>query len=253
MFYALIILLHRPFVSGGQFASAVESTVSDAFEICEAAALKIDGLLRCYRTRFCIKSPPYFISYATYVSGTIHVRTAALKRQGSTAQQCLRNCLEILSEHQEICHAPRWSLSILLGLARRLHVDVGGHFTAYMSRTSDCGGLSSYGIDSAMIGFRPRSIEGSSKNKSNRQANALGMMTATNDVVAIAPQDSIWSLNTGIRSTESQSRRCNVSPAGEVDPVLNERDCIPEELALDMSFGFDPIFGPEMAEIDIFL
>jgi hypothetical protein len=138
MFHSLLILLHRPFVSEGHLKSVAKSAASRAFAICETAALEIDVLLRLYKSQWCIKSPPYFVSYATYVSATIHARTAAQNLPGSRAHQSLRNCLEILSEHQTVCHAPRRSMSILLELVRRLKVDVGAVFTASVSRTAVC-------------------------------------------------------------------------------------------------------------------
>ncbi|KAI7764589.1 hypothetical protein LZL87_003794 [Fusarium oxysporum] len=74
---------------------------------------------------FCFRTAPYFISYATYVSATIHVRMAAQKSAGSQAHLCLRNCLEILSEQQTWCHAPKRTMKILLGTMNRLGVNVG--------------------------------------------------------------------------------------------------------------------------------
>ncbi|KAF4438260.1 hypothetical protein FACUT_5125 [Fusarium acutatum] len=68
---------------------------------------------------------PYFISYATYVSATIHVRMAAQKSPGSQAHLCLRTCLEILSEQQTWCHAPKRTMRILLGIMNRLGVNAG--------------------------------------------------------------------------------------------------------------------------------
>ncbi|KAJ3543638.1 hypothetical protein NM208_g3465 [Fusarium decemcellulare] len=135
MYNSLIILLHRPFVSDGHLQSASESAARDAFSHCATAALEIHRMLQLYRRHFCLKSVPYFISYATYVSATIHVRMAAQKEPGSGAHQCLRSCLEVLTEHQAKCHAPRRTMKILLSIMQRLRVDV-GDFSTLVS--SDC-------------------------------------------------------------------------------------------------------------------
>ncbi|KAG5749625.1 hypothetical protein H9Q70_007717 [Fusarium xylarioides] len=97
-----------------------------------------DGLPECLRVdlndptssnilphNLSLLTAPYFISYATYVSATIHVRMAAQKSEGSQAHSCLRNCLEILSEQQTWCHAPKRTMKILLGIMNRLGVNVG--------------------------------------------------------------------------------------------------------------------------------
>lgn len=121
----MAIFLHRPYVSDGHLQSASASVARDAFSICASAALEINHILRLYRRHFSLHTAPYFISYATYVSATIHVRMAAQRRPGSGAHRCLRNCLEILVEQQTRCYAPRRTLQILLDLAGRLRVDVG--------------------------------------------------------------------------------------------------------------------------------
>jgi hypothetical protein len=124
MFHSLVILLHRPFVSDGHIHGTSASVIRDAFATCAAAASAIDGMLRAFLQQFCITTVPYFMSYATYVSGTIHVRIAAQSGQGSEAYQSLQNCLNVLSEQQGVCRAPRRARQILLRLARRLNVDI---------------------------------------------------------------------------------------------------------------------------------
>ncbi|OKL62290.1 hypothetical protein UA08_02308 [Talaromyces atroroseus] len=124
MFHSLVILLHRPFVSDGHIRGTSASVIRDAFTTCAAAASAIDGILRVFLQQFCITTVPYFMSYATYVSGTIHVRIAAQNGQGSEAHQSLQNCLNVLSEQQGVCRAPRRARQILLRLARRLNVSI---------------------------------------------------------------------------------------------------------------------------------
>ncbi|CAI6261787.1 unnamed protein product [Periconia digitata] len=142
MYHALVILLFRPFVSDGHLHALDSTKASSAFTACANAAIEIDSILKLYKTHFCLKTCPYFISYATYASGTIHARiaaqeTAAQEPGGSQFQKMLWSCFETLSNHQEICHAPRQSMKILLALANRLGVDAGS-FTAIPSRTDGC-------------------------------------------------------------------------------------------------------------------
>jgi hypothetical protein len=122
MFYSLVILLHRPFVSDGHINATSPSVIRDAFATCAAAASGVDTVLQVFQQRFCITTVPYFMSYATYVSGTIHVRIAAQRGRDSKAYKSLYNCLDILSQQQTVCRAPWRVRRILLGLARRLNI-----------------------------------------------------------------------------------------------------------------------------------
>ena len=92
-------------------------------------------MLQVYRQHFCLKSVPYFVSYATYVSATIHVRMAAQRGPESGAHKYLRSCLEVLGEHQAKCFAPRRTMRVLLAIMDRLNVHV-GDFSALA--TSSC-------------------------------------------------------------------------------------------------------------------
>ncbi|WAO90301.1 Fungal-trans domain-containing protein [Fusarium falciforme] len=135
MYNSLVILLHRPFVSDGHLQSASSSAARDAFSHCAVAALEIHHMLQVYRQHFCLKSVPYFVSYATYVSATIHVRMAAQRGPESGAHKYLRSCLEVLGEHQAKCFAPRRAMRVLLAIMDRLNVHV-GDFSALA--TSSC-------------------------------------------------------------------------------------------------------------------
>ncbi|OAA69333.1 Transcription factor [Akanthomyces lecanii RCEF 1005] len=124
MYDSLIILLHRPFVSEGHLQSTSSFTTREAFSHCVAAAFEVHGMIQLYRQHFCVKTVPYFMSYATYVSATIHARLASLKGMNSLAGKCLRDCLNVLAEQQTKCHAPRRTLRILKQLVRRLGLRV---------------------------------------------------------------------------------------------------------------------------------
>ncbi|RSL47386.1 hypothetical protein CEP54_013431 [Fusarium duplospermum] len=125
MYNSLVILLHRPFVSDGHLQSVSASAARNAFSHCAVAAREIHHMLQVYRQHFCLKSVPYFVSYATYVSATIHVRMAAQRGPESGAHKYLRSCLEILGEHQAKCFAPRRTMKVLLAIMDRLNVHVG--------------------------------------------------------------------------------------------------------------------------------
>ena len=139
MYNALVILLSRPFLSEGHLQALSEEHAGLAFAACVTAATEIDAILRLYKTHFCLKTCPYFISYATYASGTIHARVAAQRPAGSHSHQMLRHCLEVLSEQQRECHAPRQSMRTLLVLSKRLGVDVGAGLRADRSRGEEIG------------------------------------------------------------------------------------------------------------------
>jgi hypothetical protein len=139
MYHALTILLSRPFLSEGHLQTLSKEHAGLAFTACVTAATEIDAILRLYKMHFCLRTCPYFISYATYASGTIHARVAAQRPAGSQSQQMLRHCLEVLSEQQKECHAPRQSMKTLLGLVKRLGVDVGGGLRAERSRAEGLG------------------------------------------------------------------------------------------------------------------
>lgn len=139
MYHALVILLSRPFLSEGHLQDLSKEHTGLALTACVTAATEIDAILRLYNTHFCLKTCPYFISYATYASGTIHARIAAQRPAGSQSQQMLRHCLEVLSEQQKECHAPRQSMKTLLILAKRLSVDVGTNLRAERSRAEGLG------------------------------------------------------------------------------------------------------------------
>jgi hypothetical protein len=250
MFHALTILLHRPFVPEGHLKSVADSASNNAFSVCETAALEIDAILRWYKTQFCIKSPPYFLSYATYVSATIHVRIAAQHPQKSNAHRCLRNCLEILSEHQSVCHAPRRAMAILLRLAKRLKVDVGGVFTASASRTEACG-ISRLEGDNE--GPRVESISPWLESPSDvittsqrRSLGAVGTMESVNLTTGHATEPS----NAGIGPNDLSTTRVDCNPLGQMESVWPSVSHEMEGLFQDVTFDFDPLFGFDISQMD---
>lgn len=248
MFYALVILLHRPFVSEGHLKSVADLAARDAFSICETAAAEIDVILRWYKTQFCIKSPPYFLSYATYVSATIHVRSATHNPKRSKAHQRLRNCLEILSQHQDLCHAPRRSMSILLDLVKRLNVDVGTDFAASTSRAARCEeSRLEGGKETPTVASLPSLLDKFSNATSSDQAHPID--TADQRKISgltLAGPAEISNTATGsggLLAANDDSFRFIDS---DFQPVSSGLD----ELLPDMYFDFDPLFGFDISQMD---
>ncbi|KAK1243024.1 hypothetical protein MKX08_005836 [Trichoderma sp. CBMAI-0020] len=240
MFYALVILLHRPFVTEGHLSSTTSSTYH-ASSLCENAASRIDTVLRRYKKYWCIKSPPYFLSYATYVSATIHVRIAAEKPPASEAYNRLQNCLEILSEHQRICHAPRRSMAILVNLMRRLNVNVGGVLTG----TRDNDGQSSSQYDGGALGmYSGCQLNGDALNtvaskslRSQENINVMGVATTDSATTTTSHPDMATAFS-------------NDGPCEQANPASLPTDNGIDSLFTDMNFDFDPLFGFDMDEAD---
>ena len=120
----LLILLHRPFVSDGHLHSKPSIAVN-SFRVCTTAATEITNVLRAYDRAFSIKRAPYLVSYATYVSATIHVRIAAQRELGSEAHRCLATCLKVFKENQETNWAVRRASFVINHLMKRTKVILG--------------------------------------------------------------------------------------------------------------------------------
>ncbi|KAE9362916.1 hypothetical protein N431DRAFT_499246 [Stipitochalara longipes BDJ] len=122
MYNVLVILLHRPFVSDGHLHSTTLYAAREAFSKCSAAAFEVDRILQAYEQAFCLKATPYIISYATYVSATIHARLAAQGYRGDDAHTALQRCLNVLDIHQTVCWSSRRAKRVIDGLIARMGV-----------------------------------------------------------------------------------------------------------------------------------
>ncbi|KAK2749238.1 hypothetical protein FQN57_006854 [Myotisia sp. PD_48] len=74
LYYSLVILLHRPFISDGHLRSAVAPASS--WKRCSSAAKNITSIALSYKNTYTLRGAPYILSYAVYVACTIHVRNA---------------------------------------------------------------------------------------------------------------------------------------------------------------------------------
>ncbi|KAJ5774833.1 hypothetical protein N7457_009729 [Penicillium paradoxum] len=96
IYYSLVILLHRPFISDGHLRSA--TTPQHSWEKCSSAAQMISSIAETYRLAYGLPKAPYILSYAIYVASTIHVRNAAGDGASIVEHKCLLiSCLEYLS------------------------------------------------------------------------------------------------------------------------------------------------------------
>lgn len=66
-----------------------------------AAANQTVQIVRDYAQHYAIGSAPYILSYATYVSATIHARIVAHKGRGSVSFQSLIFCLNTLEQQRD--------------------------------------------------------------------------------------------------------------------------------------------------------
>ncbi|KAF2164409.1 hypothetical protein M409DRAFT_25286 [Zasmidium cellare ATCC 36951] len=254
MYQSLSILLHRPFVSGGHIGNVSDPSVDSAFSTSMKAAKEIDKILRLYVEHFCVKSCPYFLSYATYVSATIHVRLAAQHATGSRAHQSLRFCLEVLSEQQTRCHAPRQSMAILLGLMKRLNVDVGKTFVAAKPRSE---GMEGCQVDYPLEGTGRDDFLGNNQNLTTDTMLSLDDDLADYDLDAImktfdfSPQ--------GLLSTDDCDPETSLLSANQHEnqrgnnvihstSMLVADECL--QNSLNGPFTFDPLFGLDAPNFD---
>jgi hypothetical protein len=98
----LIILLHRPLITGSHGGAINPATIHESVNACTGAANQIVQILRDYSQHFSLSTAPYMLSYATYISATIHARIVAQKGSNSTVFQSLLMCRNILIEHRRL-------------------------------------------------------------------------------------------------------------------------------------------------------
>ncbi|KAE8447533.1 hypothetical protein EG329_010663 [Mollisiaceae sp. DMI_Dod_QoI] len=226
MFNVLIILLHRPFVSDGHLHSASSSLALDAFSRCSTAASEVDRIVRTYEQFLCLKSAPFMISYATYVSATIHVRLAAQSQPGSGAHKALRNCLAVLEIQQTICWSARRAKRVIDGLIARMGVvmENGESIVEVSDITS-----SNIDIDAIIRSF--------TREQYPAEAPTLRLPSTRDDG------------GPGLASTSGSALQLN-------NLAANENSLLGEQTVLmtgdDMGFLYDPIFGLNGTAFDSF-
>lgn len=108
-YQAIIILLHRPFISNNTLHQG--SPLKQSWDKCTKAARSITNILTAYRTAYTLRGAPYLASYACYVACTIHVRNAVVEQRRAdelsanartgTATSMLERTLGMLDELAE--------------------------------------------------------------------------------------------------------------------------------------------------------
>ncbi|KFA81984.1 hypothetical protein S40288_04364 [Stachybotrys chartarum IBT 40288] len=94
LYYTLLILLHRPFISDGHMRAA--GFPSRSWERCSEASQCISHIARCFRDAFTLSSAPYILGYTIYVACTIHVRNVASQREDASFLHESLCCLDEL-------------------------------------------------------------------------------------------------------------------------------------------------------------
>jgi hypothetical protein len=110
----LIILSQRPLFTGHNHPRN-STTAYESVSICTTAANQIVQILRDYSQNFSIATAPYMLSYATYISATIHARIVAQKGRNSNSFQSLMLCRTVLRDQQCLYMAAGKAGEILIG------------------------------------------------------------------------------------------------------------------------------------------
>ncbi|KAJ5670603.1 uncharacterized protein N7477_005966 [Penicillium maclennaniae] len=120
----LIILSQRSLFTGHN-RPPNNATAYESVNICTTAANQIVQILRDYSQNFSIRTAPYMLSYATYISATIHARIVAQKGRNSNSFQSLMLCRNVLREHQCLYMAAGKAGANLDRLIARLGIEIG--------------------------------------------------------------------------------------------------------------------------------
>ncbi|KAJ5263334.1 hypothetical protein N7478_010939 [Penicillium angulare] len=99
-------------------------TAHESVNTCTAAANQIVQILHDYSQRFSIGSAPYMLSYATYISATIHARVVAQKGRNSNSFQSLLLCRNVLKKHQRLYAAAGKARANLNKLITNLNISI---------------------------------------------------------------------------------------------------------------------------------
>ncbi|EPE35777.1 Zn2/Cys6 DNA-binding protein [Glarea lozoyensis ATCC 20868] len=217
LFNVLIILIHRPYVSDGHLQSMSSSVVLDSFSKCAIAAFEIDNILKKYEQYYCLKTAPYIMSYATYVSATIHVRLAAQRNGPSDAHEALRNCVKVLNLQQSVGWAPKRAKRVIDVLITRLGVVL---YDEDAFRTIAEVAVSDFDIDTITRMF------------STAQPQADGLESAF--------ANNTHQYSTGLAAGSSSTVQHSNILANEPEQVAEDRMAFTGE---DIPFMYDPIFG----------
>ncbi|KAL2858590.1 fungal-specific transcription factor domain-containing protein [Aspergillus pseudoustus] len=124
---ALVILLHRPLVSDTRLHSTDPERAHQALTLCSNAASEITALLQAYARSYDARSPPFVLSYTTYIAATIHVHVLAKYHNsapdtGSGTAQALQVCLWSLECQALMYSTAEKAKRIIEGLIERMDI-----------------------------------------------------------------------------------------------------------------------------------
>ncbi|KAE8421371.1 fungal-specific transcription factor domain-containing protein [Aspergillus pseudocaelatus] len=231
LYHTLKILLYRPFVSDGHLRSASPSVAGIAFEACATAANAIHDTLGTYRKSFSMQLAPYSISYATYVSATIHARMAAHSPAGSHAHDCLHNCLSILREHQRLYLGPKCALGVILNLIKVMNLDIDDSTVSASSQNKATAQMTCEGN-----GLRDPGHLAGHYTELFRKQNQLSDLDY--DLQYNLPIYDIDAIIQSFDGPQSINLQCS-----ESEPAQNDHSQQPATEYLNFSLPLDPLFG----------
>ena len=120
----MVILSQRPLFTGSYTRENTSGSAYESVNVCTSAANQIVQILRDYSQHFSIASAPYMLSYATYISATIHARIVAQKGKNSNSFQSLLLCRHVLKEHRHLYAAANKARANLEKLIAHLKIDL---------------------------------------------------------------------------------------------------------------------------------
>lgn len=209
MFNVLIILLYRPFVSDSRLNSTSPSIILEAFLKCSSAAFEVDRILRIYERSYCLTQAHHTLSYATYVSATIHVRLAAQREPGSCAHKALRKCMDVLDLQQRACWSPRRAKRVISDIISRMGIVLDDEEFTDNTPELDLSNIDVQAIVQSFIQKQPEA-----DNSIQKSSSGIGLESLTSSSIFV--------------------------------PSVNHQSGVSENegfLADDSMFLYDPIFG----------
>ena len=141
LYYSLLILLHRPFISDGHLRST--ATPSLSWGRCTSAARSITNISLAWKTAYSLRGAPYLLSYAIYVACTIHVRNSAAdatsgnNREHTSLLAASLTCLEQLCLANPGVSKPMKIIQRLME-ASKIVLQPGKYETSVVISAADC-------------------------------------------------------------------------------------------------------------------
>jgi hypothetical protein len=119
-YYAVMILLHRPFVGEASSPSALNDTSWDACHMCTRSASAISFLLRIFRRRISWRYVHLQSVHNTTIAGVVHAYDACMfpGERGTQAQEGLNVCVQALGEMSQSFQSSMRGYEVLAAVRR---------------------------------------------------------------------------------------------------------------------------------------